>query len=278
MGDGGGVAQQAGLVLRRAGGGEGGLVVHRCAVVEEVEEQADGSAAIGEAQQFDLFVAACEGGGEAAEGGVVPGIVGVAAGVEGPHFLQPWDDVRWGGFGDGRERAAMILEGAADLGAAVGTEQRQIVGGADGGEVDLIDRGAVEAGLAAGGDCQERRVGGDAAEAEGAPVVAVLQGLEGGPCRLPFPALRGEQAVIFDEGAVGAGVAGLVERQGGAAAQQAGLQGMAEEGERDVPALRIGDGEQFGADGVAFQPGAGPGPAEEEAGGGAGLQRLPAGG
>src|SRR3546814_7244070 len=57
--------------------------------------------------------------------------------------------------------------------------------------------------LAAGGDCQERRVGGDAVEAEGAPVVAVLQGLEGGPCRLPFPALCGEQAVIFDEGAVG---------------------------------------------------------------------------
>src|SRR3546814_14391948 len=99
----------AGLVLRRAEGGEGGLVVHRYAVVEDVEEQADGSAAIGAAQQFDLFVAACEGGREAADGGVVPGIVGVADGAEGPPFVQPMGNVGRCGFGAGRERAALQL-------------------------------------------------------------------------------------------------------------------------------------------------------------------------
>ncbi len=122
MGDGGGVAEEAGLVLRRARGGEGGLIVHRLAVMDEIDQQADGAAFIGEAEEFDFAAEdafAREGQEEAAEGWIFPSIVCVAAFVEGAHFFEPWGGFVCGAGGDDGE-AVMILDGAADLAAGVG--------------------------------------------------------------------------------------------------------------------------------------------------------------
>ncbi len=64
-----------------------------------------------------------------------------------------------------------------------------------------------------------------------------MEGLSG----FGFQAAFGEEAVIFDIGPVGGGIARLVEREGGAAAEQPWLHRVACECEGDVPALSVRD-------------------------------------
>ncbi|KAK0329119.1 hypothetical protein LTR94_038068, partial [Friedmanniomyces endolithicus] len=64
--------------------------------MDEIDEQADHAAGVGKAQQFHRTrrqAARGDGGDEAAETGIVPGIIGMTPTIERRHFVQPVTDI-----------------------------------------------------------------------------------------------------------------------------------------------------------------------------------------
>ena len=279
MADGSGMAEQARLVLGGARLDKGGLIIHRLPVLHEIDQQADRAVGVGKAQQLYRTreqATRRDGGDELAKALIVPGIVGMAPHVERGHLVQPGGDVIQRADRDVGQRPAMILHRAANLAARIAAEQREIVatGGAHGVKIDLIDGRGIDPQFPPGRQAQQRRIRGDPAQPQHTPITAPGDGVDR---RRVLPA-RGEQAIIFDIGPVDRRIARLVEAERRHRPQQARAHRMADQRQRDILASTVGDGEQFGPRAIAVEPGAHPGPAQEEGRIAARLQRLPAGG
>ncbi len=200
--------------------------------------------------------------------------------VERRHLVQPGGDVIQRADRDIGQRPAMILHRAANLAARIAAEQREIVavGGAHGIEIDLVDGRGIDPQFPPGRQAKQRRIRGDAAQPQHAPVTAPGDGVDRGSDGRHLLPARGEQAIIFDIGPVDRRVARLVEAERRHRAEQARAHRMADQRQRDILPAFIGDGEQFGPHAIAVEPGPHPGPAQEEGRIAARLQRLPAGG